>query len=395
MPSATEDPSPLHQVAIVGVYNTRQARAIEDRTSLELVLEAARGALADAGPAFADVDGFHVTAGSGYPAPPPGWRVSPYQFRRGGPAWQGSAPPGLYAFVEAAAAIAAGLCETVLIAAGQTGHYRDHTAVAPWTRPSNEFVECWGMTTPAQFALAARHHMHLFGTAPEQLAEVASVVRTNGNATPGAVYEGRGVVTPADVLASRMVADPFHLLDCATTSEGACAMVLTTRARARDRDGPAVFVHGAASEIHADAYSRPFVWAEYGWTGTWAAAKAFAAARCRPEDIDVLELYDAFSFEIIHQLEAFGFCPRGEGGPFVADGRTRPGGSHPITTDGGTMAFGHCGAGQTLQRAIAAVVQLRGEAGDRQVPGATRAIASGGGHTARDVVILGSEPASG
>jgi acetyl-CoA acetyltransferase len=383
-----------HSVAITGVCNTAQARVIEDRSSLDLVLEAAAGALEDAGLSWSDIDGFNVTVGSGYPVPPPNWRLAPYQFRRGEPAWQGSAPPGLYALNEAASAVAAGVCSAVLLASGQAAQYRDHAATAPWTRPANEFVECWGMTTPAQFALLAQRHMHLFGTLPEHLAEAAAVIRTNGHNNPDAVYAGRGEVSPKDVLASRMIAEPLRLLDCATTSEGACAMVVTRRERARDAVRPAAYVHGVGSEFRATPYSRPVVWRDFGWTGSWAAANAFRSAGCRPDDIDVLELYDPFSFEIIHQLEAFGFCPRGEGGPFVADGRTRPGASHPITTDGGTMSFGHCGAGQTLQRAIAAVIQLRGDAGTRQVPGAELAIASGAGHNAREVIILGAHPAS-
>ncbi len=235
--------------------------------------------------------------------------------------------------------------------------------------------------------------MHLFGTKPEHLAEVASTVRTNGHLNPDAVYHGRGAVSPRDVLESRMVADPFHLLDCATTSEGACAMIVTTVERAADLDRRPVYVLGIGSENRAAPYSRPFVWDEFGWVGERAAQRAFRAAGCGPADVDVCELYDPFSFEIIHQLEAFGFCPKGEGGDFVMDGRIRPGGQLPTTTDGGTMSFGHCGAGQTLQRAIAAVLQLRGDAGNRQVPDARLAIASGAGHTAREVVVLGSEPA--
>jgi acetyl-CoA acetyltransferase len=380
---------PLHDVAIAGVSTTVQARSHDGTTSREIVLGAVHGALEHAGVGLESIDGLNVAYGSGYPKAAGQERAYPAELLGGRPCWIGSAVAGIYSFLEAATAVATGQCSTVLLAFGQTGAYRARAATAPWTRPANEFVECWGMYTSVQFALLARRHMALYGTRPEHLAEVASTIRTNGHRNPGAVYYGRGEVTPADVLASRMVADPFHLLDCATTSEGACAMVVTTAARAADLPGRAVYVAGAAAEYRGGpAYSRPVVWDELGWLGEEAAEKAFGMAGRRPEDVDVCELYDPFSFEIIHQLEAFGFCPKGEGGPFVMDGRIRPGGQYPVTTDGGTMSFGHCGAGQTLQPVIAAVRQLRGEAGDRQVPDAQLALASGSGHTARVVALL-------
>lgn len=384
----------LHDVAIVGVFNTRQGRVLEGETSASIVRKAVKGVLADAGLTAKDIDGVSVVAGSGYPVQPPGWRIYPFSVLGPEPAWRGYADPGATALLEAAAAVATGLCHTAVVGSGQAGAYRDHAATAPWTRPDYEFIECWGLFTAVQWAVIAQRHMYLYGTKPDHLAEVASTIRTNGHLNPEAVYHGRGVVSPEDVLASRLIAEPFHLLDCATTSEGGCAVIVTTVERARDMTATPVFLLGAASENRAPPYSRPYVWDDFAWVGEHAAAKAFAMAGLRPDDVDVCELYDPFSFEIIHQFEAYGFCPKGEGGEFVMDGRIRPGGQFPITTDGGVMSFGHCGGGQTLQRTIAAVQQLRGQAGNRQVQNAQVALASATGHVTREVLLLGRDPAA-
>jgi acetyl-CoA acetyltransferase len=387
--------NPLRDVAIVGAFNTKQGRILEGETSSSIVHKAVQGVLADAGLGPHDIDGVSLAVGPGYPVQPPNWRLYPYHIRGAEPGWRGYADPGGTALLEAAAAVAAGLCHTAVVGSGQAGAYRDHAATAPWTRPEYEFIECWGLFTAVQWAVIARRHMHLFGTKPEHLAEAAAAIRTNGNDNPKAVYYGRGTVSPEDVLASRMIADPFHLLDCATTSEGGCAVIVTTAERARDITAKPVYILGAASENRAPPYSRPYVWDEFAWVGEQAANRAFAMSGLAREDIDVCELYDPFSFEIIHQFEAYGFCPKGEGGEFIMDGRIRRGGQFPVTTDGGVMSFGHCGAGQTLQRSIAAVHQLRGEAGNRQVRNAQVALASATGHTTREVFIFGKEPAAG
>ena len=118
------------------------------------------------------------------------------------------------------------MADVVLIVTSEAGVYTERASTAPWTRPGHEFVIPWGMFTAAEFALVARRHMHMYGTTPEQLAKVAATIRNNGHVNPEAVYYGRGPFTPDDILASRMVADPFHILDCSTTSRG----------RLRDRD---------------------------------------------------------------------------------------------------------------------------------------------------------------
>ena len=380
--------------AIVGVHNTRQGRRLDGETSRSLALSAIRGALDDAGLRLDDVDG--MSAG-------PLSTALIYDLRLG-PAWQGLAF-GVGMVTEAVTAIEHGMADVVVLVAAQAGEYRDHEATAPWTRPENEFVAPWGMFTTAEFALIARRHMHTYGTTREQLSIVAATIRNNGSRNPEAVYYQRGPFTPDDITASRPIADPFHLLDCATTSEGGCALVVADVEKTGGASQP-IYVLGSGADFHGPSYQHPPAWdlagrrdphGGYvnGVVGRRAAERAFAHAGLRPDDVDVLELYDPFSFEIIRQLEAFGFCGEGEGGPFVADGHIAIDGSHPITTDGGTMSFSHAGSNpQMMQRAVRAVQQLRGQAGELQVPDAHIALCSNGGAGAlfTTLLLLGDEP---
>jgi acetyl-CoA acetyltransferase len=383
-------PAKGRKAAIAGVYNTKQGRRLEGETTRRLIVEAALGALDDAGLTLDDVDGItsEQTASLSYDL-------------RLGPAWQGSTF-GVGMVTEAVAAIEYGLAEVVVLVAAQAQEYRDHAATAPWTRPENEFVAPWGMFTTAEFALIARRHMEVYGTTRAQLSIVAATIRNNGAANPEAVYAGRGPFTPDDITASRMIADPFHLLDCATTSEGGCALVIANIDRIDGSRKP-VYALGAGADFNGPSYQHPPAWDltgrrgldPNGLVGRHAADMAFAHAGLSRDDVDVLELYDPFSFEIIRQLEAFRFCPDGEGGPFVEDGHIELTGSHPVTTDGGTMSFSHAGTNpQMMQRAIRAVQQLRGEADALQVPNAQVALCSNGGAGAlfTTVLLLGAEP---
>jgi len=383
---------PFHDVAIVGVHNTAQARVLEGHDARTITMEAALGALADAGLTPREVDGVVGPLGSDFL----------YQ-SRSGPSWRSVSALGIPALLDGAMAIACGLAEVVLYATGEAGSYRERSATAPWTRPTNEFVLPFGMFTAAEFALMARRHMHTYGTPPEALAEAAATIRNNGHVNPAAVYRDRGPFTAEDVLASRMVADPFHLLDCAMTSEGGAAVVLTRADRAADLDASPVFILGGTTDHHGPAYQHPPVFElggnrgrdlVAGWVGRRAAYHAFATAGLGPGDVDVCELYDPFSFEIIRQLEAFGFCGEGEGADLVLSGAIGPDGRWPVTTDGGTMSFSHGGASvQLLQRVIRGVQQLRGACPSMQVIDAEVALCSGGGSGAlfTDVVLLGKE----
>ena len=271
---------PFHEVVISGVYNTQQARVLEGHDSRSITFDAALGALADAGVSVRDVDGVVGALGSEFV----------YQSRIG-PVWRSMSGLGIPAILEAAGAIANGLATTVLIAAGSAGVYTDRASTAPWTRPANEFVAPFGMFTAAEFALMARRHMHLYGTTPEAMATVAAAIRNNGHVNPEAVYHGRGPFTVQDILDSRMVADPFHLLDCAMTSEGGCGLVMTRADRVPDLPKPPVYVLGGNIDHFGPAYANPPSWdlggnvrpdLVAGYVGRKAAEDAFASRASVP-----------------------------------------------------------------------------------------------------------------
>lgn len=384
-------PHPFRDVAIVGVFNTPQARQLPGHDTGSVALAGALGALADCGISPDEVDG---TVGE---------IADQLVLRLGlGPTTRRPNRLGIPMLLDAVGMIASGECSVVLVAAGGAAIYADRAKTAPWTRPPNEFVVSYGLFTAAEFALMARRHMLTYGTTNEQMAAAAAAIRNNGHVNPAAVYQGRGPFTVEDILASRMVADPFHLLECAMTSEGGCGLVLTSAARAADTPHPPVWVLGGASDSLGPSYTMAPAWdfgadlgagIPAGYIGRRAAANAFRMAGLGPSSVDVCELYDPFSFEILRQLEAFGFCGEGEAGAFVAEGNIAAGGRLPVTTDGGTMSFSHAGANaQQLQRIIRAVEQLRGSCPTCQVAGAEVALCSNGGSGAlfTDVMLLGS-----
>ena len=385
--------NPLHRIAIVGAYNTPQAKRLDGHTSASVTMMAIRGALDDAGLSYADVDGLSITPTD--PSRSQKDESLDWAYRaRLGNVWVGGAMIAIPALLEASLAIASGQCSVVVVASGQAGLYTDRSSTAPWTRPANEFVECWGLYTAAEYALVARRHMHQFGTTAEQLALAAATIRTYGAANPAAVHFGRQV-TVETVLSSPLIAEPFHLLDCSMTSEGGAGIVLTTTERARDLDTRAAFVLGGAVEGCAPGYTYPPTYELVGNVGRAGSARAFAMAGVGPSDVDVCELYDPFSFELIRQFEAFGFCAEGEGGPFVESGIMAPDGQFPTCTDGGTMSHSHTGVSQMLQKIVQAVRQVRGDA-PNQIQGAEVAMCSsaGSGSMFNPVLLVGNSPAS-
>jgi acetyl-CoA acetyltransferase len=380
---------PFRDVAIVAAFNTPQARVLEGHTPFSITLDAARGVLAESHVPVTAVDAVFSK------------HAPDLIYALGiGPVWNSNSKGGIAGVLLAAGLVATGLAHTVLLADGEAGVYTQRTATAPWTRPSNEFVEPFGLYTAAEFALIARRHMDRYGTSEHQMAEVASTIRNNGHVNPDAVYHGRGPFAPADVLASRMIAEPFHLLDCAMTSEGGCALLITTAERAADLPCSAVYILGGGLDALGPAYCHAPSWdlsgsdIPNGYVGRRAARITFQMAGLHPADVDVCELYDPFSFEIIRQFEAFEFCGDGEGGDFVMDGRIGPEGRFPITTDGGLMSYSHGGGVvQLSQRVARGVHQLQKDCRSGQVPDATVALCSNGGAGAlfTDVVLLGSE----
>jgi acetyl-CoA acetyltransferase len=248
-----------------------------------------------------------------------------------------------------------------------------------------------GITLVGAYAMAARRHMHQYGTTPEQLASIAVQTREHAARNPKAMY--REPITVDDVLDSKLVADPLHKLDCCVISDGGCCIILTTEERARSLPHRRVYVRGGAGGT-----THHSIQGMADMTVTAAAVsgpKAFAEAGITPADVDVFAMYDSFTYTVLVVLEDLGFAPKGEGGPFVADGNLRLGGRLPTNTDGGGLSATHPGM-RGLFLLCEASRQLRGEAGDAQVAGAEIAVAhgSGGWLSTQSTVVLGTEPNS-
>ncbi|CAN5608787.1 thiolase [soil metagenome] len=381
--------------AIVGVSDAVDPSGMLDGSVPQLEAAMIREALADAGLDLSDVDGISTNNGLG-------WAPSLELAERLGitPRWTDSTQTGGSSFEihvqHAAAAIALGLCEVVVVAYASTPRSDFKSGRGGWgsratvgVTPQGEWERPHGLRMPmGAYALAASRHVHQFGTTSEQLAEIAVQTREWAALNPRARL--REPITVADVLASPMEASPLHKLDCCLVTDGAGAVVLTSAARARDLARPPAFVLGAGmTHTHAMISMMPDL-TETG--GVTSGREAFRIAGLAPADVDVVELYDSFTITVLLALEDLGFCAKGEGGGFVADGPLRPGGALPANTNGGGLAYTHPGQyGMFLL--VEAVRQLRGEAGDRQVPGAEVALAhgSGGVLSALSTVILGTE----
>jgi acetyl-CoA acetyltransferase len=387
-------------VAIVGVYETEQARRLPGRRLIDLYLESVKGVVADAGLAIGDIDGVIARwPGPGGAEPAPDDTTRQYsadwvkQLGIRATYVDDTDYSGPIALQHAVAAITAGQCHTVLVLSGQVGVVpAPGEAVVSYTRSPNEFIGVWGATTPVEFSLLASRHMHLFGTTVEQIAEVSSAIRTSGSTNPNAVMYGRGPVSVEDVLASREICSPMRLLDLSLVSEGAAAMLISDRL---DGNGAApIHVRGVAAEYLGSPYVDPPIYEELRDLGARAADRAFLQAGMERADIDVFSLYDATSFEVVRQFEMLGYCAEGEGGPFVADGRLRLGGSHPTNLDGGLLSHAHLSDGQMTLKLKEGVDQLRGVCGPRQVEGARNALVTVAGGPARfyGVAVLSSEP---
>jgi acetyl-CoA acetyltransferase len=383
---------PFRDVAVVGIGKSRMGMRL-DATTIEVVVEAARAALADAGLDVSEVDGVSARW------PGPGGTV----FLPGSADWAGllgvplrwigdTYPQGVPAAIDAACAIAAGQAEVVLIVGGQAG-VLGSGSVAAYTRPDNEFVSCWGSITQAQFGLVAQVYLDRYRPDREGLAGLAAEIRNTGSRNPESVLAGRGPYTAADVLASPVVASPFRLLEVCLASEGAAAMVLTSVERARDLRQRPVRLLGGACEWYRQQYVDPPIYDEVGRIGEDAARRTFGMAGMSPADVDVMELYDINIFEVVRQLEVIGLCGPGEGTDFARERGIGVDGQLPLNTDGGLLSNAHIGWGGPTLKFIEAVRQLRGQAGDRQVPGARTALVSGAGSGAQyhNLMLLGAD----
>ena len=235
--------------------------------------------------------------------------------------------------------------------------------------------------------------MHRFAPDPERMALVPATIRNAGSANPAAVMYGRGPYRPADVLASPPVAEPFRLLDLCLASEGAAAMVVTSLERARDCPAPPAVVLGGGSEWRRQQYVDPPRYDDVARIGAGAYRRSFAMAGLEPADVDVFELYDINTFEVVRQFETLGFCAEGEGADYLAEAGIGVDGRHPTNTDGGLLAYSHVGWGGPTLKIVEAVRQLRGTAGPGQVPDAEVTLVTGAGSGAQyhNALLLGTD----
>lgn len=365
------------RVAVTGIGETPYQRgATAAATALQL--QAALAAIADAGLAPREIDGIIPIGVTGAPAEELATNLGVEDLRYSALTPMGGAS-SIAAIQTAAAAITAGLCNHVLIAAGRNVSAGARAGARIHQMPQfhlvTEFELPLGAVAPAQlYAPMARRHMELFGTTSAQLGEIAVATRAHAALNDNAIM--RKPITIEDHQASRMIADPFRLLDCSLESDGGAAFVISAADRARDMRQPRVLVSGVA-EGHPDSPGAITQRPDMTRLGlARAAPRAFAMAGVTPADIQVAEIYDCFTWVVLCQIEDMGFCAKGEGGAFVEGGRIRLGGALPVNTHGGLLSQAHMIG---LNHVVELVRQLRHQADRRQVPGIELGLATGYG----------------
>jgi len=375
---------------VVGAFE-HPTRKAEDKSVAQLHAEAAIGALADAGLAKDDVDGYFCAGDA------PGMGPLSIADHLGLDRLRhvDSTDTGGSSYIvhvgHAAAAIALGRCDVALITlAGRPRSEGQATGTAPRpfgaNVPEDPFEIPHGRTVAGAYAMCAMRHMHEFGTTSEQLAWIKVAASHHAQHNPHAML--RKVVTVEEVLSSPMVADPLHRLDCCVISDGGGALVLARPEIARSLKRPLVKVRGAGEAVKHQAGGTIDLTFS---AGRWSGERAFAEAGVTPADIKYASLYDSFTITVLIQIEDLGFCARGEGGRFVADGNLISGvGRLPFNTDGGGLCNNHPANRGGMTKVIEAVRQLRGEAHPAvQVPGCDLALAHGTGG------LLGTRHGSG
>jgi acetyl-CoA acetyltransferase len=371
------------RACIVGIGETAYVRKPGSGLSqLGLQLQAAARAIEDAGLANRQIDGLMPFPNLGT-AEELAANLGCENLRYAATVHMGGAAP-VASLQAAGAAVTAGIAGHVLIPAGWNGYSgrRASQTVAmdvssiPGGAIARDYYMPYGLTAPLQwYSLMAHRHMHEFGTKPEQLGAIAVAMRRHAQKNPNAVMNGRPM-TLEDYFASPMLSAPYRLFDCCLETDGAAAVVVTTAKRARDLRKTPIYIMGAASgqPYPADEITNR---KDIFRTGlTIAAPEAFAMAGIAPGDIDFAQIYDCFTFEVLQQIEEIGFCNRGEGGAFVEGGRIELGGALPVNTHGGLLSEAHV---LGMNHVVEAVRQLRGDAGEHQVPDAEIGVVTGWG----------------
>jgi len=374
-------------VIIAGAAETNSVGKLPDYSTLQLHVEAAVNAVADAGLSMRDIDGIATVNAPG-----------PVQVAHAlgiTPAYMDGTAVGGTSFLlhvrHAAAAIRAGYASTVLITHGESG--RSRVGASPFPRGASsipgQFEAPYGTAGPTSaFTIPVLRYMKEYGLTHEQLAYVAVAQRKWAARNPRAMF--RDLITVDDVLASRVVAWPFHLLECCLVTDGGGALVVTSAERAADFPQPAVHVLGTGESMDAPMISQLADFTE-SRAFRLAGRAAFAEAGITTADVKHLMVYDAFAHVPIYGLEALGFTAKGEAGAFIADGNTEPGGRLPLNTNGGGLSYTHTGM-YGMFAIQEGVRQVRGEAA-AQVPDVdiSVVVGNGGMFATSGVLVLGRQ----
>jgi acetyl-CoA acetyltransferase len=371
--------------AIVGVAESDLGQVADGMSPIDLCAQGITRALADCGLTIKDVDGLFCAMTQQRMS-----IVSLIEYLGIAPKFIGSSMTGGSSFefhvAQAMAAVSAGLCNVAVIAYGSTQRSVGRKQASqrefnPYETPFRPFLPA------SAYALAASRHMHQYGTTREQLAAVAVAARQWAQLNP--VAWEKKPLTIEDVLKARMISYPLSVRDCCLVTDGGGAIIVTSAERAKSlKKAPAYILGCGHGTTHMNISSMP----DLTVTGAKPSGEAaYKMAKLSAKDIDVVELYDAFTINTILFLEDLGFCQKGEGGTFVSDGRIAPKGVLPVNTNGGGLSYCHPGM-YGLLILIEGVRQLRGECGARQAAKHDVAMVHGNGGvlSAQASVILGT-----
>jgi acetyl-CoA acetyltransferase len=374
-------PAYVGRAAIAGVGWTEFSRA-SGRSVTALATECARAAVADAGLALSDVDGMLSYSIGDSVSVGQVARALGIETMRWHQDLSGGGSQAASILADAAMAIAAGLADVIVVFRALNG--RSGKRVGRSDVGSADFYRPYGVLGPAQmFAMAAQRYLHDTGQTAEDMGGVAVQMRAHAVANPRALR--RTPLSLSGYLASPFVAEPLRVLDCCQETDAGCALVVTSASRAAGLRHPAVAIGAAARASGPGASAMDRAGCLHALFSQYVAPQLWQSSGLRPRHIDVAALYDAYTWVVLKQLEDFGFCEPGAGGAFVRGGGLGRTGSLPANLNGGLLSEGYV---HGLNNVCEAVVQLRGEAGDRQVPDASVAMCTGFGGSVGSAVIL-------